>query len=95
MLEMSNAVSDIVSEYVKVGQYASDLLVNIIMSDIQPHLDEYLFQQQWMESSVDPLGNAVETINDYLGDLQEWISCPYYVGYIVKEVFQKLVYFIL
>lgn len=94
MLEMSNAVSDVVAEYVKVGQYASDLLVNLIMSDIQPHLDEYLFQQAWMEGSVDPLGNAIETINDYLGDLKEWISCPYYVGYIVKECFLKLVYII-
>lgn len=35
---MSNAVSDVVSIYVKVGQLASDQLVDIIISDIQPVL---------------------------------------------------------
>lgn len=38
ILEMSNAVSDVVSIYVKVGQLASDQLVDIIISDIQPVL---------------------------------------------------------
>lgn len=95
---MSNAVSDVVSIYVKVGQLASDQLVDIIISDIQPvllfllqYFDENLFSQQWLDQEVDPVGNAVETVNDYLTDFQKWISCQYYIGYILRGCLEKII----